>query len=166
MVFHRSVRVMPRNITLRGSKIHGKGVFAVRDIPAESEIIEYKGRLITHGQANHWYGTFEGQDDGHTFLLTLNDKYVIDANVGGNWARWINHSCDPNCEIILFEAETGDPRDDSVVVCALRDIKAGEELTYSYGIQAHEPVTPAIRALWACRCESPFCQGTILDMAS
>ncbi len=153
---------MPRNITLRSSAIHGKGIFAARDIPAGTEIIEYRGRVITHRQADQWYGVYEGEDDGHTFLLTLNDKFILDANVDGNWARWINHSCDPNCELLLWEHESGDPRRERVLISAIRRIRKGEELTYNYGIEAHEPVTPAMREVWACRCGAVGCQGTML----
>ena len=153
---------MPRSITLRSSPIHGKGIFAIRDIPADTEIIEYRGRLITHRQADYWYGTYEGNDDGHTFLLTLNDRFVVDANEGGNWARWINHSCEPNCELVLYEHESNDPRRDYVLVCALRYIRAGEELTYHYGIQVHEPVTPELHKTWACHCGTQQCQGSLL----
>lgn len=153
---------MPRTITLRSSPIHGRGIFAVRNIPAGTEIIEYRGRVISHRQADHWYGVYEGEDNGHTFLLTLNERFVLDANVNGNWARWINHSCTPNCELLLLEHESDDPRRERVFICARRPIRAGEELTYDYGIEAHEPVTQAMREVWACRCGTQGCQGTML----
>ncbi len=92
----------------------------------------------------------------------LNDQYVIDATVGGNDSRWINHSCDPNCEVWLIETEDGNPANDRLVIQAMRPIRAGEELTYDYGIVTDEPITDAIRALWVCRCGSPKCKGTML----
>lgn len=155
---------MARKITLRSSDIHGKGVFALRDIPPGTEIIEYRGRRITHPQADQWYGSSEGEEDGHTFLMTLNERFVIDANVEGNWARWINHSCSPNCEIVLFEHESDDRRRDRIIVCARRRIRVGEELTYDYNLETGEPVTTEEQTVWACRCGSRRCRGTMLDL--
>ena len=143
---------------VRHSTIHGTGVFAARDIAAEEEIIEYAGRRITPAQADAEYP----DDDGHTFLYVLNEHWLIDAGVDGNDARWINHSCDPNCEVWLIETEDGDPAHDRLVIQAMRLIRAGEELTYDYGIVTDEPITDAIRALWVCRCGSPKCKGTML----
>src|SRR5213595_3013077 len=115
---------------VRQSAIHGTGVFATRDIETEEEIVEYKGRLITPTQADELYP----DDDGHTFLFTLNDHYVIDGSIDGNEARWINHSCEPNCEAVLVENGDGDPATEYMVIQALRPISAGEELTYDYAI--------------------------------
>jgi uncharacterized protein len=143
---------------VRNSPIHGTGVFATRDIAAEEEIIEYAGRRITQAQADAEYP----DDDGHTFLYVLNDQYLIDAAVGGNDSRWINHSCDPNCEVWLFETEDGNPAHDRLVIVSMRAIRAGEELTYDYGIITDEPITDAVRALWACKCGAPNCRGVML----
>ena len=96
------------------------------------------------------------------FLFTLNDKYVIDANVDGNDARWINHSCDPNCEATWLE-DGGKKRKDKIFIEAMRDISAGEELTYNYGIVLAEPHTAKLKKLWACRCGSKYCTGTMLQ---
>ncbi len=145
-------------ILVRHSPIHGTGVFASRDIPEGEEIIYYEGRLITHDEAD------EGsEDDGHTFLFTLNDLLVIDGGAEGNEARWINHSCEPNCEPWLVEDEDGDPTRDRVVIQASRLIRAGEELSYDYGITTDDPLDTEERALWTCRCGSPRCKGTLLD---
>ena len=143
---------------VRHSPIHGTGVFAARDIAANEEIVEYAGRRITQAQADAEYP----DDDGHTFLYVLNDHWLIDAGVGGNDSRWINHSCDPNCEVWLIESEDGDPAKDRLVIESMRPIKAGEELTYDYGITNDEPLTDAERELWRCRCGSPKCKGTML----
>ena len=152
---------MPRRIAARRSPIHGNGVFAIAPIAKGETVIEYKGRLITHKQADREYA--DGADTGHTFLFTLNDSYIIDANVGGNTARWINHSCDPNCEAVIEEDEDEDPRKDKVLIQAIRDIRPGEELTYNYGITLEVPHTPAMKKLWACRCGAPRCTGTLLQ---
>lgn len=149
---------MSRRIQCRRSPIHGNGVFAAVDLPAETPLVQYRGRLLTHRQADRLY---PGAESGHTFLFILNERYVIDANVGGNVARWINHSCAPNCRAVLEE----DPRDrrrDRVLIETLRPIRAGEELTYDYGISLEERHTPRLKRIWACRCGAPACTGTML----
>jgi len=143
---------------VRESPIHGRGVFATRDIEPGEVIIEYTGRRITHAQADA-----EWVENGHTFLFTLNDQYVIDASEGGNESRWINHSCDPNCESDSVASPDGDPAKERMFIQALRPIRAGEELTYDYGITTDEPITDAERALWACRCGAPNCRGVMLE---
>jgi uncharacterized protein len=151
---------MTRRIARRQSPIHGNGVFALEDMPKGCQVIEYEGRRMTHAQANRSYGG--DADSGHTFLFTLNDKYLIDGNIDGNVARWINHSCAPNCQAWIVENEDGDPRHDRVVVETKRAIRVGEELTYDYGITLEERHTPRMKAIWACRCGSAKCTGTIL----
>src|SRR5690606_21574004 len=90
-----------QKIEARSSDIHGNGVFATAAIGKGERIVRYKGALRTHEQVDADYGDIE--EDGHTFLFTLNDDYVIDANIKGGVARWINHSCDPNCEAVVEE---------------------------------------------------------------
>jgi SET domain-containing protein len=151
---------MSRRYVARRSPIHGNGVFATVPIAKGEEIIEYKGKLLTHAEADALYG--DGGETGHTFLFTLNDEYIIDANQGGNSARWINHSCAPNCRALVEENADGDRRRDKVVIEALRRIKPGEELTYDYGIVLDVPHTPRLKKLWQCLCGSPHCTGTLL----
>ncbi len=151
---------MSRRIIQRRSSIHGNGVFAARDLPAEIELIEYRGRLLTHKQADRLYAG--GSDTGHTFLFTLNDRYVIDANVDGNVARWFNYSCDPNCRAVVEESADGNARNDRVLIETLRPIRSGEELTYDYGITLEERQTPRLKKIWACRCGAENCTGTML----
>lgn len=153
---------MSSKIVQRNSKIHGQGVFATAPIKAGEEVVEYKGKLRTHAEVDEEYG---GKDTGHTFLFILNDDYVIDANIGGNVARWINHGCSPNCKAYVIEHESGDPRKDRVVIEAMRAIKTGEELTYDYDISLEAPITKEERLLWACHCGAPNCTGTMLRPA-
>lgn len=153
---------MPRKkIRARKSGIHGYGVFAAEPIAKGERIVRYKGKLRTHAEIDELYG--DVPDDGHTFLFTLNDDYVVDANEDGNVARWINHSCDPNCEAVIHEHEGDKRHKDKIWIEAIRDIAVGEELTYNYGITLDRPHTKAEKALWACRCGAKHCTGTMLQ---
>lgn len=140
-----------RRIVVRSSSIHGKGVFATRAIAKGTRVIEYKGTRITEAAADAKYGDDEGT---HTFLFLLEDEMVIDANYHGNSARWINHSCNPNCEAV--------EDDGHVFIDAIRDIKPGEELSYDYQLIVEEHYTPALKRLYACACGARHCRGTIL----
>lgn len=155
---------MSRRFEVRRSPIHGSGVFAAIDIPAGVRVVEYRGKRISHAEADERYGG--SADTGHTFLFTLNEHYIIDANVGGNAARWINHSCAPNCEASIVESRSRDPVRDRVVIESLRPIAAGEELTYDYGIVLEQRHTAKMKRIWACLCGSPECTGTMLKPKS
>ena len=106
---------MPRKIVARRSAIHGNGVFAVEPIRKGERIIEYKGRRRTHAEVDA--GDTGDADSGHTFLFTLNDEYVIDANYEGGVARWINpgEELAYNYGITLDEAHT--PRMKKIWAC-------------------------------------------------
>lgn len=152
---------MPRSITARRSAIHGRGVFALHDLPADHCVLVYHGTLLTHEQADALYAG--GVETGHTFLFTLNDHYVIDGNQGGDIGRWINHSCNPNCEAVLVEDADGNPRRDQIEIHTLRDIGKGEELSYDYGISLDVRHTTRLKRIWACHCGAPDCTGTLLQ---
>lgn len=152
---------MASKIQARRSKIHGTGVFAKTALKKGEFIIEYKGLLRTHAEVD---AAYDAEDEtGHTFLFTLNEDYVLDANINGNDARWINHSCSPNCESSHVEDPGGDLAKDRIVIEAARDIKAGEELSYNYGIRLAERHTPKLKKLWRCLCGSTGCTGTMLQ---
>lgn len=140
---------------VRTSKIHGRGVFATRDIDKGTQIIEYKGERISWPKALKRPDT-DPDNPFHTFFFSLDDGDVIDAGVGGNAARWINHSCGPNCE-------TEEDDDGRVFIYARRDIGAGEELTYDYKLTVDGKLDKEERALLACHCGKKKCRGTILD---
>lgn len=150
---------MSRRIAMRRSPIHGNGVFALKDIPAGVRLVPYRGAIITDAQADRRYDG--SSDSGHTFLFILNDRYVVDANVDGNVARWINHSCNPNCEAVIHEHES-DRRRDRVIIETIRQIRAGEEISYDYGIVLDEPYTAKLKRIWECRCGTAACTGTLL----
>jgi SET domain-containing protein len=146
-------RHRPRTI-VRKSGVHGRGVFATRPIPAGDVIFEYVGEVISWTEALRRH-PHDPSDPHHTFYVHVDDDHVIDGKVGGNSSRWINHSCEPNCEA----DQTDDGR---VFVKALRDLAPGEELCYDYGLVIDERYTPALKKQYACHCGTPSCRGTML----
>ena len=142
-----------RRIQTRQSGVHGRGVFAVQDIAEGETIIEYMGEIISwpEAQARHPH---DPKDPNHTFYFSLEDGNVIDALFGGNSSRWINHSCDGNCD--------ADEENGRVFIKALRNIKAGEELNYDYGLIIDEPYTKKLKAEYPCWCGAKTCRGTLL----
>lgn len=152
---------MASKIATRKSTIHGNGMFAVAPLKKGERLIEYKGKRRTHAQVDK--DDAGDVETGHTFLFTLNDDYVIDANYDGSDARWINHSCDPNCEAVIEEHDGKDRRKDKVFIEAIRNIKPGEELAYNYGITLEERHTARLKKIWECRCGSKKCTGTMLQ---
>ena len=142
-----------RWIEVRDSPIHGKGVFAARRIPKGTRVIEYLGDRITHKQADDRYVDHD-PNDNHTFLFIVDRHVVIDAGVGGNGARFINHSCDGNCESIIQERR--------VFIESTRLIEKGEELGYDYEIGREKDDPDDVDEIFACRCGSPKCRGTML----
>jgi len=138
---------------VRKSSVHGNGCFATRFIPKGTRITEYLGDRITHKQADERY---EGYDvnDNHTFLFIVDRKTVIDGGVGGNDARWINHSCAENCESTVEKGR--------VYIDAIKDIKKGEELGYDYQIGRDKSDPLNVDEIYACRCGASNCRGTML----
>jgi uncharacterized protein len=142
-----------RRLQVRRSGVHGKGVFALRAIEPGETLIEYTGEVIPWDEALRRHPHDPAQPD-HTFYFEIEGGKVIDALYGGNASRWINHSCEPNCE-----AEEADGR---VFIKALRPIAEGEELNYHYGLTIAERYTPALKRRYACRCGAAECTGTML----
>jgi len=149
-----SLRPLPEPLVrVQDSPLHGQGVFAARRIAAGTRVIEYLGERVTHAEADRRYA-HKGARDNHTFLFIVNTRTVIDAGVDGNEARFINHSCEPNCESVIEKGR--------VFIDAIRSIEPGEELTYDYQIQ-REPDDPAdIDSIFACRCGFEGCRGSML----
>jgi uncharacterized protein len=142
-----------RRIQVRKSTVHGKGVFAARPIAQGETIIEYKGEVITWKEALRRH-PHDPDDPNHTFYFHIDEEHVIDAKFGGNAARWINHSCDPNCE--------ADEVDGRIFIKALRALKPGEELFYDYGLVIDERYTPKLKKQFECRCGARTCRHTML----
>ena len=138
------------------SPIEGKGVFAKRMIPRGTRIIEYTGarRTLESLVADVASGLEPG-----VYLIHLHEGMLIDGSVDGNDARFINHGCDPNCEMYLFG--------DRLYAYAMRDIEPDEELTFDYALNA--PPGLAVKngraKDYPCRCGSPNCRGTMLQQS-
>lgn len=141
-------------VEARNSPIHGRGVYAVAPIRKGTRLLEYLGERISHAEADRRYED-KPEDDGHTFLFIASRRTVIDAGRLGNDARFINHSCDPNCETTIENSR--------VFIDAVRDIRPGEELGYDYQLTWESTDEPAELALYACRCGAKKCRGTMLD---
>jgi SET domain-containing protein len=124
------------------SGIHGLGGFARRDIPAKTRIIEYVGERIPKAES------LRRCEQDNEYIFALSDQFDLDGNVGWNPARFINHSCAPNCDAELDEAR--------IYIVARRDIKAGEELTFNYGFDLEDYKD------YPRRCGAPECVGYIV----
>lgn len=136
----------------RRSSIHGFGIFALAPIAKGERVIRYKGEIIDNDKATKRYP--EIGCPPHTFLFDAEDDLYIDGGSQGNSARWINHSCKPNCESV---------QDGRIVwIEAIRDIRPGEELSYDYSIVLDEPHDAKAKAKWCCRCGVKNCRGTML----
>ena len=128
-------------------------MYAVQDIAEGETIIEYVGEVISWPEAQRRH-PHNPLDPNHTFYFHIDEDHVIDALYGGNSSRWINHSCDANCE--------ADEEGGRVFIKALRNIKAGEELNYDYGLIIDEPYTKKLKAEYPCWCGAKTCRGTLL----
>ena len=138
---------------LRRSAIQGTGAFATRNIRKGTRIIEYLGQRISWRTADKRYDD-DTMGRHHTFLFTVDDNVVIDGAVDGNDARFLNHSCDGNCEAIHDRKR--------IFIEARRNIRKGDELVYDYQYERTKDHTKADERFYACRCGAKKCRGTIL----
>tara|TARA_B110000503_G_scaffold117840_1_gene178208 strand:- start:200 stop:727 length:528 start_codon:yes stop_codon:yes gene_type:complete len=137
----------------KNSSIHSSGLFAKFDILSGDRVIEYVGDKLTksksdliadvHIEANKKAGT-----NGAVYIFTLNKTHDINGKVPWNIAKYINHSCDPNCETDIVRGR--------IWISAIKDIKKGEELTYDYGYDMDSFEEHP------CRCRSKNCLGYIV----
>ena len=144
---------MRRPFTIRRSPIQGKGAFATRSIRAGTRLIEYVGERLSPAEAEARYPDVPGERH-HTYLFAIDDEVVIDAAVGGNAARWINHSCAPNCDAVI--------EDGRIWIETIRAVAPGEELAYDYQLVLEERHTPAAKRRFPCNCGARRCRGTLL----
>ena len=142
-------------IIVRESEIQGRGVFARRRIKRGRKIVEYTGERITPEEETRRYDD-EAMERHHTFLFHVDEETTIDGDVGGSDARFINHSCDPNCEAI--------DDDGRIYIHALKTIHPGEELLYDYNFELDDDDdSDEIIKRYVCHCGSPNCRGTIVN---
>jgi SET domain-containing protein len=138
---------------VRGSEIHGRGVYAACFIPEKTRILEYVGEVIDkkesarRGKVQHAKSLITG--DAAVYIFTLSRNFDIDGDVPWNTARLLNHSCSPNCEAWIEGRK--------IYIYSLRDIEPGEELTYDYGfdVDCYEE--------HSCLCGAPACVGHIVS---
>jgi len=148
----RPGKIYTDHIIVQKSGVHGKGLYAVEDIPRNVRIIEYIGDKVTKTEsdrrADRQIQKSKNNKSGAVYIFTLNSKYDIDGNVPENTARFINHSCSPNCEVVIISNRHW--------VVSKRKIKKDEELTYDYGFDFDN------FSAHPCRCGSENCAGFIV----
>lgn len=142
----------PYPFEIRPSPIQGMGAFATAPIVAGVRLIEYAGERLTPAQAEERYP--DGADRHHTFLFAIDDEVVVDASVNGNEARFLNHSCAPNCDAVIDGGR--------IWIETIHDIEPGEELVYDYAYVLEERHTAAAKRRYPCHCGAITCRGTIL----
>ena len=145
--------IIDSRIEVRTSGIHGKGVYTRKRIKKDKAIIEYTGERISEEEANERY-----HDNPSTYLFTVDDDVFIDGLASGNEARFINHSCKPNCVAYLED-------DGRVVIYARKDIEPDTELTYDYQLTDEGPDQDATPTDYSCRCGAAKCKGTMKGSA-
>ena len=147
------IQARPDMLRVRRSRLHGRGVFALRRIRKGTRVLEYLGDRVSHDEADDRY-SHKPVEDNHTFLFIVNRSTVIDGGANGNDARYINHSCDPNCESLI--------EDRRVFIEAIRTIQPGDELTYDYQIGRDKEDPSNVDEIYACRCGAGSCRGSML----
>ena len=135
---------MKVRVWVRKSRIAGLGLFAAQDIKKWTRILPYIGEKISKAESARRLA------QGNVYIFTFNDRYDIDGKIRRNTARYINHSCDPNCDVDITTR--------AIWIVALRHIRDGEELTYNYGYE----YDPATYRDFPCRCGAKHCRDYIL----
>jgi len=138
-------------IEVRHSPIHGRGLFATGHIPAGIMIAEYVGEIIS------WNEGLRREDQGiGDYLFDVDGRFMIDGvGLETDGAR-VNHSCSPNCDIDILESR--------VFIFSLRDIEPGEEITFDYNFDPACAKGEDPRKVFPCRCGTPACRGTMVDL--
>ncbi|XP_077428838.1 histone-lysine N-methyltransferase 2D isoform X2 [Vanacampus margaritifer] len=136
------------NVYLARSRIQGLGLYAAKDLEKHTMVIEYIGTVIRNEVANRREKIYELQNRG-IYMFRINNEQVIDATLTGGPARYVNHSCAPNCvaEVVTFDKE------DKIIIISSRRIPKGEELTYDYqfDFEDDQHKIPCHCGAWNCR---------------
>ena len=132
-----------KRVRVGTSRIHCDGLFAAIDLKKGMRIIRYTGEKITREESDRRL------EAGNVYIFGLDERYSIDGKDLGNTARYINHSCDPNCQTEQFN--------NTIWIVAIKDIQEGEELTYNYGYDDKDYENNP------CNCGAKNCCGYILD---
>ena len=148
------IKTLPFEVRL--SSVHGSGVFATQRISKGKRIIEYTGERINSDEADARYADDHGEHP-LVLLFTVNKQIFIDAAVGGNESRFINHSCQPNCEAVNAGGR--------IFIQSLRPIEPGEELSYDYNLELEEGDNQD-KDRYLCLCGTINCRGTMLSPSS
>ncbi|VDK55390.1 unnamed protein product [Anisakis simplex] len=149
--YQKMKREWKNNVYLARSRIQGLGLYAKRDIEMNAMIIEYKGEVIRSEVGEMREKRYEAQNRG-VYMFRIDEERLVDATMAGGPARYINHSCDPNCSTrIVTSGPNGD--DKKIIIIANRPISAGEELTYDYQFDIEDTADKI-----ACLCGAPNCQ--------
>ena len=143
----------PLPFEIRPSSIQGHGAFAAKRLRKGQRLAEYEGEHITQAEADRRYAE-AGMRRHHTFLFNVDEDEVIDGKRAGNDSRFINHSCEPNCEAWNVDGR--------IFIHTLKNIQPGTELTYDYQYERTDAHTEEDERFYACRCGTPSCRGTIL----
>ena len=138
------------------SRVHGTGIFASMDIKKDTKIIQYIGEKITKKEgdkrsADRIKKYLNKKNQGSVYVFELNKKYDIDGSPTYNKARYINHSCNPNCEVEIIKNE--------IWIISIKNIKKGQELNYDYGY----PFDVDDFSDHLCKCKSKNCIGYIIS---
>ena len=141
---------------IKNSKIHGTGVFSTKKIKKGTRIIQYIGEKITRSEGDkrsekRLNKYLNSEKDGSVYIFQLNAKYDIDGSPLYNKARYINHSCKPNCEVDIKSGE--------IWISSIKNIKKGTELTYDYGFDFDEDDFMDHK----CKCNSKNCIGFVIS---
>lgn len=145
-----------KHLKIRKSKIHGRGMFTMVEIPKGERVIEYVGDKVTKKESNRraevQLRRAAKSGTGSVYIFTLNQRYDIDGNVNYNRARLINHSCKPNCEVDIIRGR--------IWIISKRKIKEAEELSFDYGFDLDSFEDHP------CTCGAPNCVGYIVSKNS
>ena len=141
---------------VKKSKVHGSGVFAIKNIAKGTRIIEYVGDIVTKSEGDRRSGRrikkhLNSSKTGSVYIFELNRTHDIDGFVSRNKARYINHSCDPNCEVDII--------DNRIWISSIKKIKKGQELSYDYGYSFDKDDYKD----HLCKCGSKKCIGYIIS---